>query len=347
MKLRWYKQSLIVAIVLIFFTLPGCDKALRKIVVGPNEDVSLFSDFPVGDERGSLVRSMLTKKVPTPIRAEQPYQVEMTDSLGFRLRDDWRNLVFLADMTSQSWSARICRSSMGEERVNELVTAGAGHILTKDLWANGQTVLFFHAKDASSLAGYLDEVSADLLDSFDNQIIEGLKTTIFVDGEQGEMSDLLAGEFGYRVKIPKHFVIEQQRENRYFRMKYMMPSGAMVYLSIYYHERQPEPIDPRFCVALRDTLAARYSHGDQVTVERTTAEVVSWLGRECLILFGHYQNDNPPMGGPFKSICFNDQDRMYMIDLSVFNPAGRKLAQLRTLEAIARTFEIVDEESPD
>ncbi len=348
MKHLLFRKGLLLALALIFLTLPGCDDSMRKVVVGPNEDVSLFSDFPTGDDRNNLVREWLTKKVPTPVRDEQPYQVEKTDSLGFKIRDDWRNLVFLADMNSQSWSAKICRSAMGQERVSQLTAMEAGHILTKDLWANGQTVLFVHARNTSALSDYLAESGADIIATFDNQIIEGLKTTIFVDGEQETMSGLLEREFGYRISIPKHFVVEQQLENRFLRVKYMMPSGAMVYLFIYHHQRQSDPIDPRFCVALRDTLAARYSHGDRVTVERTTVKESTFLGRDCLTFFGHFQNNNPPMGGPFRSFCFNEGDRMYMIDLSVFNPAGRKLSQLRTLEAIARTFTTSNEKAqPD
>ena len=86
-------SSMVFALVLLCL-LPGsgCQDSFH-IAVGPNEDVTLFSDFQVGDERTAIMSAFFTRKVPTPLRAEQPFQVERTDSLGFDLRKDWRNLV--------------------------------------------------------------------------------------------------------------------------------------------------------------------------------------------------------------------------------------------------------------
>jgi len=90
--------------------------------------------------------------------------------------------------------------------------------------------------------------------------------------------------------------------------------------------------------ALRDTLASVYSSGDRIEPSRTTARRIEFLGRDAVEIYGLYQNMNPPMGGPFKSICFLEGGRLFLIDMSVFNPPGDKLPQLRMLEAIARTF---------
>ena len=43
--------------------------------VGPNEDITLFSDFPVGDARRELLRQFLGRKVDTPVRPEAPFRV--------------------------------------------------------------------------------------------------------------------------------------------------------------------------------------------------------------------------------------------------------------------------------
>lgn len=341
--MRYPVKSMIAGLGLVWLLLiVGCQESFH-IAVGPNEDVTMFSDFQVGDERTAIMSGFFTQQVPTPLRSEQPFQMERTDSLGFDLRKDWRNLVFLADMTSQSWAARTCRRLLGEDKVWEMIRQPASHHFVRNHWATGQTVLFMHAYSTEALRQHLAENRTNLMTQFNDLVIDGLQQTLYVNGEQKRMSEFAQNVFGYRLRIPKDFVVEQQSENRYLRVKQMMASGAMMYLFVYYQDQIDPELNPGLCVALRDTLAARYSFGDRINLERTTLTNGKFLGYDCLELYGHYQNLDPEMimGGLFKLFAFHAEGRLYLIDLSVYNPAGRKLSQLRTLEAIARTFEIM------
>jgi hypothetical protein len=308
------------------------------VAEGPNGEVTLFSDFPIGDTRRDLARGLLVSWQATPVRPERAFKLEVADSTGFRLRRNWRNLVFLADMRSRSWSAEQARKLMPETAYRHIASLPAGYALVPNAYADGQAILLLHATSTEALEALLREQGRDILDHFFDVIITGLSTTLYAAGEQTLMAQGIERRHGYRVRIPVGFFVEEQAENRFVRMKQVMPSGAVMYLFVYYQDQSGAVLSAPACMALRDTLASVYSSGDRIEPSRTTARRIEFLGRDAVEIYGLYQNMNPPMGGPFKSICFLEGGRLFLIDMSVFNPPGDKLPQLRMLEAIARTF---------
>ncbi|MBD3237285.1 MAG: DUF4837 family protein [Candidatus Eisenbacteria bacterium] len=321
--------------------LGGCTRSFVT-AVGPNEDVSIFSDFPQGDTRTDLVRDFLVRKRPAPVRPESYFDVDRGDSTVFRQRRDWRTLLILGDMSGARGGARLCSEVLGEEARARLAGRPAGYAFASNVWADGQTVLFVHAPDTEALRALLSRDGPELIAELGDRIVRGLQRTLYVGGEQRQLADGIAERHGYRLRIPKDFFVEEQVESRFVRLKKVPPDQGALFLFVYYQEQTHERLDPRLCMAIRDTLAAAYFAGDEIEPSRTTTRTIEFLGREALEIHGLYQNDDPPMGGPFKMFCFHDRGRLYVIDLAVFNPPEAKTPDLRVLEAIARTFQVVD-----
>ncbi len=305
---------------------------------GPNGDVTLFSDFPNGDERQDLAHRLLTRWQRTPVRPERAFRVELADSTGFRLRRNWRNLTLLGDMRSHSWSSELARKLLGEEAHRRLASTPAGHAFVTDAYADGQTVLILHATTAEAFQQWAAEHGQAVLEEFFEWVTTGLGKTLYASGEQGLISAGIERRHGFRLRVPAGFFVEEQVENRFVRLKQAMPSGAVLYLYIYYQKQAGGPPTAPFAMALRDTLASVYSAGDRIEPERTTSRRIDFLGHDAVEIYGLYRNEQPPVGGAFKSFCFREGDRTYLIDLAVFNPPGEKLPLLRILEAVARTF---------
>lgn len=320
--------------------LGGCQDSF-EIAVGPNQDVEIFSDLPPGDERVALVGELLERKVETPVRPESLFRVTLADPGSFRSMRDYRNLVVVGDLRGTGWAADLCREVIGSDGRESLVAAGTGYVFTRDVWARGQTLLFVHAPEVEALRRHLAERGAALLEQLGERVIEGLRETLYLpSGEQSAMAAGIAQRHGYTLRIPGDYLVDEDRESRFVRLKRIQPGEPVGFLFVYYEPRRLDLDDPRLptlCIALRDTLARRYFGGDWVEPSRTTARATTFLGRPALELYGLYQND-APMGGPFRMYAFHEGERLYLIDLAVFNPPGRKLPFMRQLEAIARTF---------
>ncbi len=317
----------------------GCTSSFSA-AVGPNQDLTIISDFPVGDERAEQIRTLFGQRVATPLRPEARFKVERTDSTGFGPRKDWRNLIILADFTRPSWGTRAAERVLGADRLARLTADGAvGLQLSRDVWANGQTVLFFHAPSADAVGEWVEREGADLVARYEDSVIEGLMQTSFLAGEQAVMASGIAQRHGFALRIPKEYVVEEQAENRFVRIKTMQPNGVMLWLFVYYQEKTGDALDPNLALGLRDRLSELYYNGDKIDPSRVSVSPRTFLGHAALEILGLYQNLDPPMGGLFKLICFHAGDRLYLIDMAVYNPPGDKIPQLRTLEAIARTFQ--------
>ncbi len=318
----------------------GCTQSFVA-AVGPNDDAALFTDFPVGDARNDAVRRLLSTPVMTPLRPEAPFAVERADSNAFRSQRGFRNLILLGDMTSNRWCARQARSLIGEDRLRELRAKPAGHVFGQDVWADGQTVLFVHATSAAALDAFLEAEGDAIMRRFEYLVIEGLTKTLYLSGEQAQLADGIRQRHGYSLRIPKDFLVDEQADNRFVKLKRILPGEPVMFFFIYYQEQTHEELSADLCMTIRDTLGAIYYTGDRIARSRTEVRKRRFLGREALEIYGLYQNDSPPMGGPFKLLCFHDGGRLYLIDLAVFNPPGNKTPQLRILEAIARSFQPV------
>lgn len=338
---RWEPCAggLLAALAVLGLLWAGCTGSF-SVAVGPNQDLTLISDFQVGDDRTALARELFGRKIETPLRPEARFEVERTDSTGFETRRDWRNFVILSDFTEPTWGTRTARRIFGDERVDQIAAAGAaGALLAQDVWADGQTVLFLHAPTEASLRAWIEREGEALVARYEDRVIDGLTKTIFLGGEQTAMVDGIERELGFRLRIPEAYVVEWQAENRFLRVKTMEPNGAMLWLFVYFQEQTQASLDPNLAMGLRDKLTELYYEGDQIDASRSQVRRRTFAGHEALEVFGLYQNLEPPMGGLFKLMAFHAGGRLYLIDMAVFNPPGDKFPMLRKLEAIARTFE--------
>lgn len=323
----------------------GCHRSF-EIAVGPNEDIEIFSDLPSGDRRIEALARFFERKVETPIRPERLFSVTVAGSGSFQSMRRYRNLVVIGDLASPGWSRDLCTRVLGEAGCASVAGAEPAYVFTRDVWARGQTLLFVHAPDEERFAELLEQRGEEIIAQFTQRVIDGLGQTIFeLAGEQTALTDGISRRHGYQLRIPGDYLVDEAPQSRFVRIKRIQPDEPVTFLFVYYEPRRMELDDPRLptlCMALRDTLGGRYFGGDWVDPTRTKASRTTFLGRPALEIYGLYQND-APMGGPFRMYCFHEGDRLYLIDLAVYNPPGRKLPYLRQLEAIARTFETEQE----
>ncbi|MCG8606832.1 DUF4837 family protein, partial [bacterium] len=107
----------------------------------------------------------------------------------------------------------------------------------------------------------------------------------------------------------------------------------------------PGTIEPDWIVKTRNRMTRKFYEGDSINEDYTNSREVEFLGRRALMLEGLWENVPKVVGGPFRNYTFYDEksDRVYMIDVAVFNPGGKKEPFLRQLDIMARTFRTADE----
>jgi hypothetical protein len=320
---------------------PGCDP-FQSQALGPNTEVTLVTDLGPDTPAVRAVRAVLGRPVVT-VRPEPAYLLTLVRGTEFARVERDRSLVLLADLSTPGAT---------RDRIAELAARAAEpwevgpaepdstrpwEHLVLDPWAHGQTVLVLGAAGEAELARRIAADSERLYRRFDAAVLDQVGVLLFAGGgEQTNVRQELGGRYGWSLRIPRGYRVGEEPSARFVR--FFMREGGARLLFVHWQDGVRELPSPDSCVALRAALAARFYAGDFVDVARTSGGRATFLGRDACTVAGVWQNDQYTMGGPFRTHCFLDRDRFVMIDLAVFEPVASKVALLRQLEAIARTY---------
>jgi len=316
----------------------GCD-ALRGRAVGGNDQVTVVTDLPPNDPAVRALEHALTPPILT-VRPEPAFALTTVRGQDFRSIARDRNLVLLADDT-QSGPTTVLIDELATRTRIQTRAAGVGadalaERLLLDPWARGQTVLVLAAPGTERLAAAISADEERIYRRFEDAVTAQTGVLLYAAGEERALRRELAVRFGWSLRLPRGYRAGTATAAGFARF-FMREGGArLIYVHWQDGVRQLPSADS--CLALRARLAARYYEGDFVDSTRSRAERVTFLGHDALRLSGLWQNDLYTMGGPFRTYCFMDGERLMMIDLAVFQPTGAKVGLLRQLEAIARTY---------
>src|SRR3990172_969297 len=108
-------------------------------------------------------------------------------------------------------------------------------------------------------------------------------------------------------------------------------------------DADPAIINQEWILNMRDRLTTRFYKAD--SVNRDPHYLKSYekeiANRLAVVVEGLWENTTEVVGGPFRTYAFYDEKsgRIYMIDISVYSPAGTKEPFLRQLAVMANTFQ--------
>jgi len=318
----------------------GCD-SFQAQALGPNGAVTLVTDLRPDSPAVRAVYAVLGRPIFT-VRPEPAFALTQVAGAEFSRVERDRNLVLLVDLAGSGptrdrirelslWSG----SAAGTRAHSD--SARPWEQLVLDPWAHGQTVLVLSAAGEAELARSIVADRDRIYRRFETAVTDQAGVLLFArGGEETSVRKELARLYGWSLRIPRGYRVGGEANAGFVR--FFMREGGSRLLFVHWQDgrRQLPPADS--CLALRAQLAAQFYTGDFVDFARSGGTRTTFLGHEAVELAGVWQNDAYTMGGPFRTHCFLDGDRFVMIDLAVFAPTASKVALLRQLEAIARTY---------
>jgi hypothetical protein len=308
--------------------------------VGANSRVTVVTDLASDDPAVLALHRLLARPILT-VRPEPAFELTNVRGQDFRSIAHDRNLVFLADSSRPGPTTDLIDELAARTR-GPAPQSGAAtgttfyERLVLDPWARGQTVLVLAAPGADRLAAAITADADRIYRQFEEAVTGQTGVLLFAAGEEKALRRELAERFGWSLRLPRGYRAGSEASAGFAR--FFMREGGARLIYVHWEDGVRELPAPDSCLALRARLAARYYQGDFVDSARSHAERVTFLGRDALRLSGLWQNDLYTMGGPFRTYCFVDRERLVMIDLAVFEPLAAKAGLLRQLEAIARTY---------
>jgi hypothetical protein len=312
----------------------SCDRPL-SLAVGPSGDITVFTALPEGSPEVTALVDGLQREVVYIGKPELVFNVEVSGPDGFHIRRNWRNLVFLGSLDDGSWSREMIQSLLSQESLAELRDGTRNLFFVKDKWAVGQMIAILATAESDRLAAAVADNIGALYTTMDRAVVENTRRIMLRKDVQQEMIGYLRRTYGWELTLPKGYEGIEDSEHQVVVFRAQEPTRI---ISVYWRDGLPELPTVERCLAIRGELAWNYYDEDRIDYDLTTTKRTTFLGIDAIEIDGVWQNEKYVNGGPFKSYCFTERNRFYLIDLVLFAPGMDKLPYMRELEAIAQTF---------
>ncbi|MBN2378202.1 DUF4837 family protein [candidate division WOR-3 bacterium] len=215
----------------------------------------------------------------------------------------------------------------------------------RDLWAKGQSVIVFVARDSQYMVEGLGSVRANLRKEFKIKLLERMEGVTYAEGVDRKLSTEIE-KYGFKLRIPDGWILDERYADDNFVWVHNFYPNRLVF--IYWEETERENLSREEILALRDSLTTKFYEGDSLYLPLTIAGPYYFRGYEAIRIDGVWQNDSLEVngrkitgGGPMISFAFNAKGRFWMIDGMLFLPETprKKIFWLNQLEVILANFQ--------
>ncbi|MBN2829043.1 MAG: DUF4837 family protein [Candidatus Cloacimonetes bacterium] len=350
------KIYLFSTLLILLLLITGCNKQEKEVVQNMSQQISnkplswgkdqviyIFADQELWQTMEADIRENLERTFVTT-GEEALFEIELAD---IKKMDDYykfRNLLFIADISDNEPVAQYVNTQLQSDLVEQVKKDGFGFYYKADLWARDQIVCFLLSDNLTQMKALHQNLKDVIFNQYRNALRNRIKTMY---SHKVTKSDEIFNELPYEISIPKQFTIYKDWKDknimsflyRHYKEKGDKPDK---YITIYYEKADKNPISEEWLFKARSRIGWDVYDKDEIKADQVKIELFEWNEIKGLRLFGRWSNFQYIMGGAFQSYAFWDEKTKtaYLIDNSIFFPAGDKLYYMMEMEAISQTIHI-------
>jgi hypothetical protein len=302
---------------------------------GSNSEVVIITS-PRAAEEGEMLKAILEREIVT-VQYEKAFEVKLITTGDTKSEQNRKNLVLLDFLEPKSdLTGTILGLARGDKQA---MLSGEKHLrAVKDRWARGQAVMLVAAPTKERLRAFLTEEADRVFKYVSEQVQARLDRSLFYAGEQEAATVRLADTYGWSLRLPTGYDIDEAYADQ--RVIKILKDQPARMLTVYWEggewaDRQA------LCLERKRMLAYEYWDGIELVDETVQSNEGVFLGHECTVITGNWENKKFVIGGVFVTYCFRCEDcgRKYVVDAGVFAPGLEKLPILREVKAVLASFE--------
>ncbi|MCL2065711.1 MAG: DUF4837 family protein [Candidatus Cloacimonetes bacterium] len=308
---------------------------------GHPQTIYVFADIQVWSMNQPIVSHSLERYFFTT-ENEQLFQLELRDIERFRDTNRFNNIIFLADINSDQPVSTFVKSVMSENVIDSVRQRNASMFMNNNLWASDQLVMFFLGDNPESLRTFLFENRNTYFQLFYDRFIARLT---YSSRRLKGLDDSIFANLPFMMYIPETYrVFRSDLENNFisfiWRSREDQERNPDLYISVYWEYADENPLHDDWLFEKRTDLAWNHYDEDEFSENDVMRGLKNLGDRQVWFLSGRWQNQKYFIGGTFQSFAFYDEELQiaYLIDTSVYFPAGAKLKYLLELEGLAKTL---------
>ncbi|MEG1616585.1 MAG: DUF4837 family protein [Bacteroidales bacterium] len=295
-----------------------------------NEVLVVMSENLLKGEVGSEVKSILTSDVPGLPQSEPNFKVSTVTPNHFdKILKPVRNIFIVetGDIYTQPKFS-----------------------YARNVWADGQMILYLKAPDAKSLVEFLPANSQVIIDFFVNSEMNRV-VKLLKDSYNRDASEQLSRQLGVEMRIPTD-LLQVNKKKDFFWASNNQYKGRMdiVVYSVPYTEK--DAFSPERILARRDSVMKANLPGGTPGSYMTTQyyvdpafRAINLNGKYVGEMRGLWEMKGEVMGGPFVSHTRLDEanQRIITVEAFVYAPERKKRNLMRKLEAALYTLQLPQE----
>lgn len=327
------REAIVILLLCLAVGLTSCSGPTMS-AVGESDDLVIVVDSELHASAGPLAKQVFGARRAWML-GEPAYEVLVTTPRDFGSLRSRRHILLLG-----VW---------GEGRVADLVRKNVGgvpvsgpielHVAT-DVWANRQVVATLMGDSPEELVSYVESHGDELVRALIAAARERLAAGLCEDAEEAGISAMLEERYGWSLCLPSGYEFDSGADKEGFVIFGRPRPDRFVFVR-WTDSAHEQEITRDSLIAARDAVCRAYHNGDTVELRRPVlVDTVSFSGRTAICISGWWGNMDLVGGGPFRTYAFHDSDdqRTYIVDVSLFAPGLDKTPVMRNLDAIANTF---------
>ena len=312
----------------------GCSKPIIA-AFGSNSEIVIVT-VPRCKDHAAVLQSILEREVQT-VQYERAFQVRVVTTGDVRQENNRKNVIILDYLQPDGLLSDTVLSLAGSDK-DAFRQGTLNRKVLHDRWARGQVLMLIAAPTHQDLDDLLVRQSDDIFDFVSTAVQTRLNRAIFYAGEQTAASERLASEYGWTLRLPTGYDIDETYASQ--RIIKMIKDKPARMITVYWEGGQWED-RPALCLERKKMLAWEFWDQDEIVTETLQFSEGKFSGQDATMMTGLWENKKYTIGGIFVSYCFRCDacQRNYVVDAAVFAPGLDKLPLVRELKAILVPFE--------
>ena len=262
----------------------------------------------------------------------------------------YKNLIFVGDLTGQDDISAYMRQSLAEDYITRVQQSGGDLFIAKNKNSRDQLILYLLGADKEKLA----EITSMQINNIFSLLLKRYGERLAYQAYRGKVigADFWSN-FPFSMQVPDNYRLYANNvQNRFLSLIYRsrMEDREIPdkYISVYYEDMDSDRVDGDWLFDKRNEIWGQMMEGDEIKRDKIRMERFNFAGYRGWRLIGAWENQPHLIGGAFQSMGFwhPQSQRAYIVDNSVYFPAGDKLSILLELYMISSSLQIKADNTP-
>lgn len=316
-------------------TLPDSSGRIDEIMLVMDENLWME------DTLGLLVQDILMDDFPNLPQGEPMYDVRQVDGPRSvkQLLQSLNTIVYIDDLSGNSKTSEFILKQL------EALPAKAkdkNYFVTKDVWAQPQSLIFIYAKTKAELLTWLNDNRETIYRLIDESEAQKITRNAFASGSSKAYKKVLLDRYGIKGEVPGTYRVAKENDSLIIFRQDLEGEVS----NLFFHIRDNadgSAFNEASAMAMRarygkefvqsDTPGSYMVMDDPLYIDQ---EMMDLNGQKAIRSAGLWKLSQDFMGGPFINYLIDDpkNKRVIMVDGFVYAPQWNKRRPIRKLDAI-------------